>query len=165
MDKPQQGKGQLNKRTVEWIICWLRKSLCVVLQHGLSDIVCVAQRQCLMKTELIKEQAQHTIKTKDRFFGGDWLAYASSITDKSAPNTPFVRKDKEGRVLNLAGHQHDGEASKNTDSRVHLLETPNQYVWGGCPKSVSTLFFNLINSFTVALGPCCCVRVLSSFGK
>lgn len=70
MDKPQQGKGQLNKKN-----CWMNmlsdyllteKSLCVVLQHGLSDIVCVAQRQCLMKTELIKEQAQHTIKTKEQ---------------------------------------------------------------------------------------------------
>lgn len=73
----------------------------MVLHHGLSDIVCVVQRQWLMKTELIEEQAQHTIKTKDRFFGGDCLAYASSITDKSVPNTPFVRKDRKAGFLIL----------------------------------------------------------------
>ena len=50
-----------------------------------------------MKTaELINEQAQHTTKIRDLCFGDNELGYASAISDKSTPNTPFVRKGKRG---------------------------------------------------------------------
>lgn len=55
--------------------------------------------------------------------------------------TTLPLSEKTRKVLNLAGHQHDGEVSTNTDSRVQLLEIPNHCVWGGGAKSVSDLVF------------------------
>lgn len=53
---------------------------------------------------------------QDKCVGGNCLSYASAVTEKRAPNIPFVRR--------------------GWWARAPLLDMPNRYVWGGFWKPV-----------------------------